>query len=259
METDHIRLLGFAGIMALCLAAEAAFPRRAQQVGRRRRWPGNLALFATDVLVLRLMAPLLPVAAAAWAEAEGFGLLGLLPLPGWAGFLLSLLLLDLAVWTQHWTLHRLDRLWPLHRVHHGDCELDATTGLRFHPAEILASTLYKAALAALIGAPAAAVLAFELLLNASSLFSHANIRLGPGCESRLRLVLVTPDMHRVHHSVRPAEMNSNYGTILPWWDRLFRTYRAQPADGHENMRLGLASGPEFRPLHLLTDPLRKVG
>jgi sterol desaturase/sphingolipid hydroxylase (fatty acid hydroxylase superfamily) len=253
--TDEIRLLGFAGCLALCLAAETAFPRRAQRAGRGRRWPGNLSLFAIDVLLLRLLAPLLPVSAAAWAEAESFGMLRLLSLPGWADWILTLLLLDLAVWAQHWVLHRLPLLWPLHRVHHGDCELDTTTGLRFHPAEILLSTAYKAALAALLGAPVAAVLVFEMLLNAGSLFSHANIRLG-GFDRWLRLAVVTPDMHRVHHSVRPAEMNSNFGTILPWWDRLFRTYRAQPADGHDAMRLGLEGGPEFGPLRLLADPWR---
>jgi sterol desaturase/sphingolipid hydroxylase (fatty acid hydroxylase superfamily) len=183
------------------------------------------------------------------------------PLPSWATFLVALVLLDLAVYFQHVVFHAVPALWRLHRVHHADADYDVTTGLRFHPVEILLSLGIKCAVIAALGAPVLAVLVFEVLLNAASMFNHANARLPLVVDRWLRWFVVTPDMHRVHHSVVSDEMNSNFGFNLPWWDRLFGTYRGQPAAGHEGMRIGvngLHDPAEVRLSGLLTQPLREV-
>lgn len=257
VAADHLRLIGFVAAFCLCLLGETALPRRARGFGRFRRWKGNLTLFTVDVLALRLLTPLLPIAMASWATVEGVGLLNALPLPSWASILLALLALDLTIWTQHWAFHRFAILWVLHRVHHGDADLDVTTGVRFHPAEIVFSAMLKTVIVVILGIPVVAIVAFEIALNMASLFTHANLAISARLDHALRHLTVTPDMHRVHHSVHAEKMNSNFGTILPWWDRWFGTYRSQPRDGHDAMTLGVHGvTPEFRALHLLSDPWR---
>ncbi|MFZ2651055.1 MAG: sterol desaturase family protein, partial [Burkholderiaceae bacterium] len=193
-------------------------------------------------------------------DAPGWGLVNGLGLPAWAATLLAVVLLDLAIYFQHVMFHAVPTLWRLHRVHHTDLEFDVTTGTRFHPIEILVSTGIKCAAVAAIGAPAIAVLVFELLLNGAAMFNHANVRLPPALDRWLRWAIVTPDMHRVHHSIAYNETNSNFGFNLPWWDRLFGTYRAQPAAGHEAMVIGVdafRSREELRLDRLLIQPLRE--
>ncbi|KAB7628279.1 sterol desaturase family protein [Alkalilimnicola sp. S0819] len=255
-----IRLGFFTGVLALMALWEVFAPRRPQQVGRARRWPSNLALVAVDTLALRLFFPLAAVGMALQAQSAGWGLFNQLALPGWLAVLLSVLALDMIIYFQHRAFHRIPLLWRLHRMHHADLEIDVTTGLRFHPLEILLSMGIKLVAVTALGAPALAVLIFEVLLNATSMFNHANARLPLALDRILRLLLVTPDMHRVHHSVRPEETDSNFGFNLPWWDRLFRSYRPQPRDGHLGMIIGLEylrDPRELRLDRLLTQPFRE--
>jgi sterol desaturase/sphingolipid hydroxylase (fatty acid hydroxylase superfamily) len=227
-----LRLSVALGLLTLLAVWELAAPMRRAEMPRLVRWSNNLALVALDAALVRLVFPLTVAAFAAIMQARGWGLFHLTGLPVWIEGALVILLLDLAIWGQHRAFHHNPVLWRLHRMHHADLDFDVTTGLRFHPAEILISFAIKMALTAALGAPPMAVLLFELLLNASSLFNHSNIRLPAGVDRLLRLVVVTPDMHRVHHSAIRAETDSNFGFNLPWWDRLFGTYRAQPALGH---------------------------
>ena len=246
-------------MFAAVAAWEFASPRRAQTVGWRLRWPNNLALLAVDVLVVRILAPGAAIAIALAGEARGWGLLNLAGVPAWFAIPAAVVLLDLAVWFQHVVFHAVPLLWRLHRVHHTDVDVEVTTGTRFHPIEILISSGIKCATVAAIGAPALAVLAFEVLLNATSMFNHANARLPEAVDRWLRFLVVTPDMHRVHHSVVCDETNSNFGFALPWWDRLFGTYRAHPAAGHEAMTLGVDAfreASEVRLDRLMTQPFR---
>ncbi|RMH50584.1 MAG: sterol desaturase family protein [Zetaproteobacteria bacterium] len=203
---------------------------------RRVRWPGNFALLALDVLLLRL---LFPLGAAGFAALWPWGLLHMVPLPGWLAGLLAVVLLDLVIYWQHRLFHRLPLLWRLHRVHHTDPRLDVSSALRFHPLEILLSMAIKVAAIALIGAGATAVLCFEVLLNGMAMFNHGNIALPGRIERSLRRWLVTPDMHRIHHSVVAGEYNSNFGFNLSCWDRLFGSYRAAPRGGQRGMTIGL--------------------
>lgn len=238
-----IRLSVFAGILGLLIAAEALFPRRRRHVSRWLRWPGNLGITVLNTLLLRLLAPGAAVGAAFWAEAEGIGLIHAFAVPYVVAVPVAVVLLDLLIYGQHVAFHKIGPLWRLHRMHHADLDFDVTTGARFHPVEILLSLGIKLVAVISLGAPAVAVLIFEVLLNATSMFNHSNLALPRGLDRLLRLVLVTPDMHRVHHSWHRDETDSNFGFSLPWWDRLFGTYRAQPRDGHEAMTIGL---PVFR-------------
>lgn len=234
-----IRLASFAGVLAAMAAWEAAGPRRRRAVSRWARWPSNLGIVALNTLVLRLTFPVAAVGFAAVAEERGWGLLNSLALPGWTKIAVAFALLDLAIYLQHVMFHAVPALWRLHRMHHADLDFDVTTGARFHPVEILLSMGLKLAVVAALGAPPIAVLVFEIVLNATSMFNHANLRLPDGADRVLRWFVVTPDMHRVHHSVFPNETNSNFGFNLPWWDRLLGTYRPQPVAGHEGMTIGL--------------------
>jgi sterol desaturase/sphingolipid hydroxylase (fatty acid hydroxylase superfamily) len=239
-----LRLGLFAGVLVLMMLAEACFPRRPRHLPRGGRWASNLGLVAVNTLAVRWLSPLSAMGAALyWVEERGVGLLPLLAWPDWLRLVAALLVLDLAIYAQHVVFHRVPWLWRLHRVHHVDLEFDVTTGVRFHTVEILLSLLWKLVVVIALGAPALAVLIFEVTLNAVSLFNHANLRLPRAVDRVLRWVVVTPDMHRVHHSVERRETNSNFGFNLPWWDWLFRTYRAQPAAGHDAMTIGLR---EFR-------------
>lgn len=234
-----IRLSAFLGVFLVMAVWEAASPRRRRHVLRLLRWSNNLALVALDTAVLRVAFTILAVGAAMIAAEQGWGLLNLVALPEWLAILVAVLVLDLAVYGQHVLFHHVPWFWRLHRMHHADLDFDVTTALRFHPLEIMLSMLIKLGVVVLLGAPAVAVVIFEVLLNATAMFNHANLRLPAWLDRGLRLVLVTPDMHRVHHSVRREETNSNYGFNLSVWDRLFGTYRDQPKDGHEAVTIGL--------------------
>jgi sterol desaturase/sphingolipid hydroxylase (fatty acid hydroxylase superfamily) len=234
-----IRLGVFSGVLVLMALAELVAPRRHLTAGKRLRWFSNLGLVVLNSVAARLVLPLGAVGVALLAEERGWGLLNNLPLRAWVAVALSVVALDLAIYLQHVLFHALPLLWRLHMVHHADLDFDVSTGLRFHTLEILLSLGIKAATVVLLGAPALGVLVFEVLLNATSMFSHGNVRLPAWLDRVLRWVVVTPEMHRVHHSVHPVETNSNFGFNLPWWDYLLGTYRAQPADGHEGMAIGL--------------------
>jgi sterol desaturase/sphingolipid hydroxylase (fatty acid hydroxylase superfamily) len=254
-----IRLGAFLGIFAIVALWEIAAPRRRAAFTRRARWPHNLGLLALDGVVVRLLAPGAAIAVAIAGEAHGWGLVNALALPAWLAIPLAIVLLDLAIYFQHVTFHAVPALWRLHRMHHTDLDFDVTTGARFHPVEILVSTLIKMAAVAAIGAPAVAVLAFEVLLNATAIFNHANGRMPVWLDRWVRWLVVTPDMHRVHHSIVYNETNSNFGFNLPWWDRLFGTYRAQPAAGHEAMTIGVdafRSPADLRLDRMLLQPFR---
>jgi sterol desaturase/sphingolipid hydroxylase (fatty acid hydroxylase superfamily) len=254
-----LRLGAFGGVFVVVALWEALAPRRTPRFARAQRWPHNLALLALDVLAVRLLAPGVAVAVAVAGESKGWGLLNAFDLTPWGSALIAVVALDLAIYLQHVLFHAVPLLWRLHRVHHADPDFDVTTGTRFHPLEILLSLGIKCAVIVALGAPAIAVLLFEVLLNATAMFNHANGRLPLTVDRWLRWLVVTPDMHRVHHSVLPRETNSNFGFNLPWWDRLFGTYRAQPAEGHAAMRIGiegLSTPQELTLARLLTQPLR---
>jgi sterol desaturase/sphingolipid hydroxylase (fatty acid hydroxylase superfamily) len=256
-----IRLSAFIASFTLLVFAERLAPRRRRTFALRQRWAGNLGLMAADTIVLRTVPAITAVGVAALAHAKGWGLLGaIVSLPTWLDVVVSVIVLDLAIYFQHRLFHAVPALWRLHRVHHTDPELDVTTGVRFHPVEMLLSLGFKAVVIAGLGPPVAAVLLFEVLLNAGSLFSHANLRLPAPVDGLLRALLVTPDMHRVHHSSDPVETDSNFGFTLSWWDRLFGTYRAQPRAGHDAMTIGVEgfAAPAVLGLHrLLIQPLLK--
>ncbi|MFN4311340.1 MAG: sterol desaturase family protein [Ferrovibrio sp.] len=238
-----IRLAAYLGILAALAGAEILAPRRPLRHARLHRWPANLGIAALNTLMLRLVAPGAAVGVAIWASEQGIGVFNLIAVPGWLAVLACILVLDLVIYGQHVAFHAFAPFWRLHRMHHADLDIDVTSGARFHPAEILLSLGIKLAAVLALGAPALSVLLFELLLNATSMFSHANLALSSQGDRMLRQVLVTPDMHRVHHSWHRDETDSNFGFCLSWWDRLFGTYRDQPRDGHQGMTIGL---PAFR-------------
>ncbi len=238
-----VRLEVFLGVLVVMALAEALVPRRRWTVSKPWRWTGNLGLALLNTLVMLVMRAVLPLGAvgtALVAQERGWGLLNNMALPDWVVVVLAVIALDRAIYFQHVLFHAGPTLWRLHLVHHADLDFDVSTGLRFHTLELLLSLGIKLAAVVLLGAPAPAVLFFEVLLNATSIFNHANLRLPEWLDRLLRLVLVTPDMHRVHHSVIESETNSNFGFTLPRWDYLFGTYRAQPVEGHEGMTVGLA-------------------
>lgn len=241
MQTEAIvRLSAFTGVLVTMAMWELLAPRRPLRDRKMLRWSSNLGIVVLDSLLVRLLIPLGTVGIAAWASEAQFGLLHLLPLPVWLAVTITVVLLDLAIYAQHVLFHALPLLWRMHMVHHADRDIDVSTGLRFHPLEILLSMLIKMGLVALLGAPVWGVILFEVILNAMAMFNHSNIRLPASLDAWLRRLVVTPDMHRVHHSVVRQETNSNYGFNLSLWDHLFGTYRAQPQAGHTGMRIGLA-------------------
>ena len=255
-----IRLGIFVAVLAILMGWEFAAPRRQLTVGRWRRWPGNVGVVVIDAVLLRILFPTAAVGLALVAEGNGWGLLNLVARPDWLAILVAIVLLDLVIYTQHVLFHAVPLLWRLHRMHHADLDIDVTTGVRFHPVEILLSMVIKLGAVVVLGAPALGVMIFEVLLNATSMYNHSNVRLPLGVDRWLRRILVTPDMHRVHHSVVRQETNSNFGFNLPWWDRLFGTYRDQPAGGHQAMTIGLAQfrdPSELRLDRILLQPLRR--
>jgi sterol desaturase/sphingolipid hydroxylase (fatty acid hydroxylase superfamily) len=256
-----LRLAVFAGVFAAVALWELAAPRRRTLYTRGGRWPHNLGLLLVDVAASRLLAPGAVVAVALAAEQRGWGFLNAVSVPWWMALGLGVALLDLVIYFQHVMFHAVPTLWRLHRVHHADQDFDLTTGTRFHPIEILLSIVIKCAAVAAIGAPALAVLVFEVLLNATAMFNHANASLPRWAERWVRWLVVTPDMHRIHHSVLHDESSSNFGFNLPWWDRLFGTYRAQPRLGHDAMEIGVdafRSAEDLRLDHLLIQPFQNT-
>ena len=255
-----IRLTAFAGIFAVMAAWEILAPRRVQEIGRGRRWPSNIAIVVLDTTLVRLIFPMTAVSVASVAEAKGWGLFQALGVWTWAAVPLGVVLLDLAIYLQHVLFHAVPALWRLHRMHHADLEFDVTTGARFHPIEILMSMGIKLGVITALGTPAVAVLVFEVLLNATSMFNHSNVRMPAWLDGIIRWIVVTPDMHRVHHSIVARETNSNFGFNLPWWDRLFGTYRNQPTAGHDAMTIGITQfrdPGEQRLDRMLTQPFRE--
>ncbi len=255
-----IRLTFFLTILLGMAIWEMAAPRRRIEIPRLFRWSNNLGIVVIDTLLVRMTFPIAAVGLAVLWDQRGWGLLNVISVPGWLAIILAILILDFGFYLQHVVFHAVPALWRLHRMHHADLDFDVTTGLRFHPIEILLSMVIKLAIVALLGPPAVAVLIFEILLNATSMFNHSNIRLPLGADRILRGILVTPDMHRIHHSVIPSETNSNFGFSLSWWDRLMGTYRADPAKGHEQMAIGLdqfRSRKDLRIDQMLLQPFRK--
>ena len=254
-----LRLTATALVFALLAAWELLAPRRALSVGRLRRWPSNIGVLLLDAALVRLLIPTAAVGASLLAVGNGWGLFNVLQLRLSGGAVLGFLILDFAIWAQHWAFHRVPVLWRLHRMHHADLDIDVTTGVRFHPFEILISMAIKIAVIVAFGIPPVGVFVFEVMLNATSMFNHSNARMPLWLDRVLRLVIVTPDMHRVHHSIERRETDSNFGFNLPWWDRLFGTYRAEPEAGHTGMTIGI---PQFRDPgeqrldRMLTQPFR---
>ena len=238
-----IRLAIFASVFLLMALIELLWPKRQLIVSKQRRWFTNIGISVAGTALLRLMAmlavPIAAIAAAFYAEQHQIGLLNQVSWPYWIKVVVALLVLDLAIWGQHWASHKVPLFWRLHQVHHADRDIDVTTAVRFHPVEIGLSMLWKIVVVVPLGAPPLAVFLFEVILNACAMFNHANIALPQWLDRIVRLVIVTPDMHRVHHSVLRREHNSNYGFNLSLWDRLFRTYTAQPEGGHQGMTIGL--------------------
>lgn len=254
-----VRLAAFIGVFALMALWELLAPRRRQTIGRRVRWPNNIAIVVIDTVVVRILFPTAAVGLALIAEARGWGLFNHLGLAWWINIPLAVIVLDLAIYSQHVLFHAVPVLWRLHRMHHADLEFDVTTGVRFHPVEIVLSMAIKLGVVVALGTSAVGVLIFEVLLNATSMFNHGNVRIPARLDHVLRWLVVTPEMHRVHHSIEPVETNSNFGFNLPWWDRLFGTYRAQPSAGHEAMTIGIQQFRDLRELRvdrMLHQPFR---
>lgn len=254
-----IQLAAFVAVLAAMVLWETAAPRRSRSHARIKRWPSNFAIVALNIGLLRILLPSGAIGLALLAEQRHWGLLCTLPIRPWGALLISVVALDLAVYLQHVMFHAVPALWRVHRMHHSDLDFDVTTGARFHPIEIVLSMLIKFVVVAVLGAPALGVLVFEVLLNATSMFNHGNVRIPVGFDRCLRWFLVTPDMHRVHHSIVVGETNSNFGFNLPWWDRLLGTYRDQPAAGHVEITIGIEQFREARELRLdrmLLQPFR---
>lgn len=242
-----LRLSVFLGVFTVMALAELMLPKRELTMAKGPRWLTNLSIVVIGSLVIRAMAafavPLAAVAVAAISEKNGWGLLNQVSWPAWIEILIAVVVLDFAIWFQHLAAHKVPVLWRLHQMHHADRDIDVTTAIRFHPIEIGLSMLWKIVCVLALGASPEAVLVFEIILNGLAMFNHANVALPPRLDALLRLAIVTPDMHRVHHSVYGAEHDSNYGFNLSIWDRLFRTYTPQPRDGHRGMTIGL---PEYQ-------------
>jgi sterol desaturase/sphingolipid hydroxylase (fatty acid hydroxylase superfamily) len=245
-----VRLGVFLGVFAAMALWEATAPRRVLMTSKPARWTTNWLIAVIDTAVVRVLFPLAAVGAALDAQAQGWGLFPALGVPGWLAFGLTLVVFDFAIWAQHLIFHKVPLLWRLHQVHHADRDIDVTTAIRFHPIEIALSMLIKIGLVYLLGAPAAAVVAFEVILNGVAMFNHANVRLPRAADRVLRLLVVTPDMHRVHHSVDRREHDANYGFNLSVWDRLFGTYVPEPRGGHVGMTIGLAPYQTEEPTRL---------
>jgi sterol desaturase/sphingolipid hydroxylase (fatty acid hydroxylase superfamily) len=251
-----LRLGFFGGVLLLMTIWELLAPRRPLTVRKAPRWASNLGLVVLNVILARFLIPITAVAAAIVAQSRSWGVLHLIDWPDWAEIVVAVLAFDLVIYLQHVMFHAVPLLWRLHVVHHADLDFDVTTGLRFHTLEIVLSAFIKLAAVVVIGPSATAVVVFEVLLNATAMFNHSNIRMPVWLDRRLRWFVVTPDMHRVHHSVIRDETNSNFGFNLPWWDRLLGTYRSQPSAGHEQMTIGVSHLRDERQVERLPGMLR---
>lgn len=246
-----IRLSVFGGVLVLMAALETLFPRKPRTQPRLIRWVTNFGILVFYSALLRLLFPVMAMGVAVFAVSKGWGLLNLIEMPLWVHIVISAILLDLAVYWQHVASHKIPAIWAFHKMHHADRDIDVTTGNRFHPVEIILSMLYKMLVVLALGPHVVGVILFEIILNGSAMFNHANLRLPLWLDKIVRLVFVTPDMHRVHHSVIPRETNSNYGFNLTLWDRIFGSYIDQPQQGHDNMTIGLPQYQTDKPSHLL--------
>jgi len=250
-----VRMGFFFGVLVVIALWELLAPRRALTVSKALRWTSNLGMVFFNSFLLRLVFPTAAVGMAAFAAEHGWGAFNYLQVPFWLAVLASVVVMDLVIYLQHVMVHAVPLFWRLHRMHHADLDYDVTTGARFHPLEIFLSMLIKFATILVLGPPIVAVVVFEVVLNATAMFNHGNIRLPLGLDRWLRWLVVTPDMHRVHHSVEDDEANSNFGFNLPWWDRLFGTYRDQPRAGHEGMTIGIRKFREPRQVAWFTGML----
>ena len=251
LDNENVIRTGiFVFVVVLMLLLEHLFPRKKRTQPRRRRWITNVTIVILDTVALRLLVPLLAIEVADHAALRGWGLFNYLNWPKWLEVVICVLMLDMLIYWQHVLSHRIPFLWKFHQVHHADRDIDATTGIRFHPVEIVLSMLYKIGWIVVLGPSVIAVFLFEIILNACAVFNHANLLLPRSVDSLLRLVIVTPDMHRVHHSVLANETNSNYGFNASVWDRIFGSYKAQPDDGHKEMKIGLPSYQNSNPSNL---------
>lgn len=258
-DPSWIRLGFFLGVLLLCALWENKLPRKTLTASRGFRWVNNLSLVAVNSLIVALVMPIAAFQAAIIAQEQQWGLFNLLSLPAWLNVLLAVILLDFVIYVQHVVFHYVKPLWKLHRMHHADLDIDVTTGARFHPIEIIISMGVKIATVFILGVSPIAIVVFEIVLNASAMFNHSNAKLALSADQKLRNVIVTPDMHRVHHSVIAKETNSNFGFFLSVWDRLFGTYRAQPELGHDDVVIGIPeirNEAEQRLDKLLTQPFR---
>lgn len=246
----QIRLFVFVGLFILFGLMELLMPRRRPMSVKSNRWITNISIVVLDTLVLRLLPLGLAIGASVWASEHGIGLFNLVSAPFWLAAILGFLFLDFAIWFSHWASHKVPLLWAIHRMHHSDVDIDVSTAIRFHPFEILLSMAFKIAIVTALGIPAIAVLVFEIVLNGAAMFNHSNLKLPLSVDKVLRRFVVTPDMHRVHHSVLHRETDSNYGFNLSVWDRLFGTYVDQPSMGHEQMTIGLGDWQDERPTNL---------
>ncbi len=254
-DSESIRLIAFFGILLTLIVLETIWPRRKRVRASLTRLSTNILLTIFNGFVMKLLAsavvPIAAVAAAVYVEKQGWGLFNLLSLPSTLEIALSLILFDLAIYGQHVAAHYVPMLWQFHKVHHSDVEFDVTTALRFHPVEIVISMLWKIVLVFIIGPSVFAVVLFEIILNGSAMFNHSNLKLPYTLDKIVRLFLATPDMHRIHHSIIPRELNTNYGFSISLWDRLFGTYTEQPSKGHTDMEIGLAKHQDSEPTKFL--------
>ncbi|MGQ4002175.1 sterol desaturase family protein [Francisellaceae bacterium CB299] len=239
MTETTIRMSFFLGVLLLVIVSEIFFPKRALRLKKSLRWANNLTLVFINTILLRLLFPIAAVGVALWCEVNSIGILNYLNISQIFKIIIAFIVLDFAIYLQHVLFHYVPVLWRFHKVHHTDQDIDVTTGLRFHPLEMILSMIIKMIVVAVVGAPMLAVIIFEIVLNATAMFNHGNIGLPKVFDSIIRLFIVTPDMHRVHHSTIVSEANSNFGFNLSVWDRLFKTYKAQPSKGHTNMDIGL--------------------
>ncbi|MFK5977559.1 MAG: sterol desaturase family protein [Rhizobiaceae bacterium] len=260
MSEATIRLSVFIGLFAIMAILEIFAPRRKLRPVKMLRWFTNWAIILIDSVLVRLLFKTAAVGAALWAAEHGYGLFNMIALPYWLAFTVSFLVLDFAIWLSHVASHKIPMFWRIHRMHHSDIDIDVTTAIRFHPIEIILSMFWKYLIVLILGAPAASVLVFEIVLNGGALFNHSNFKLPLSIDKILRLFIVTPDMHRVHHSTERNETDSNYGFNLSIWDRMFGTYIDQPKKGHEDMIIGLEHWQDEKPARLdwiLMIPFRK--
>ena len=250
LSEAHIRLGVFIGLFLALAMLELALPRRVPKDVKARRWITNWLIVFIDSALLRLIFTGAAVGIALWAETNGIGLFNQFEVPFWLKVAVSFVALDFAIWLAHVASHKVPLLWAVHRMHHSDVDFDVTTAIRFHPIEILLSMVWKMIVVSALGAPAVSVLIFEIVLNGAALFNHSNLKLPIWLDKYLRLIVVTPDMHRVHHSIIHRETDSNYGFNLAIWDRMFGTYIDQPAKGHSGMQIGLEEWQDERPTRL---------